>query len=79
MRRSPSRSALGRRAVKSDVEPELDDVAVLHDVFFALDAEFAGIAGFALGAEGNEVVEGDGFGGDEAALASNLSPKISEI
>jgi hypothetical protein len=36
----------------SDVEPELDDVAVLHDVFLAFDAELAGFAGFALGAEG---------------------------
>ena len=52
----------------SDVEPELDDVAVLHDVFFALDAELAGLAGFGLGAEGDKIVEGDGLGGDEAAL-----------
>ena len=44
------------------VEPELDHVAVLDDVFFAFDAEFAGFAGLALGAEGDEVVERkDGF------------------
>ena len=36
---------------RSDVEAELDDVAVLHDVFFAFDAEFAGLAGFGLGAD----------------------------
>jgi|LakMenE18May11ns_1017448.scaffolds.fasta_scaffold9149881_1 hypothetical protein len=39
------------------VETELDDVAVLDDVFFAFDAEFARFAGFALGAEGDGVVE----------------------
>ncbi len=50
------------------VEPELDDVAVLHDVFFAFDAEFTRFAGFALRAEGDEIVEGNGFGGDEAAF-----------
>jgi len=33
----------------SDVEPELDDVAVLDDVFLAFDAEFACFAGFGLG------------------------------
>jgi hypothetical protein len=41
----------------SEVEPELDDVAVLNDVFLAFDAELAGFAGFALGAEGDGVVE----------------------
>jgi hypothetical protein len=40
----------------------------LDDVFFAFDAEFSGFAGFALGVEDDEVVEGDGLGGDEAAL-----------
>ena len=34
------------------VEPELDDVAVLGNVFLAFDAEFAGFAGFGVGAEG---------------------------
>jgi hypothetical protein len=29
----------------------------LDDVFFAFDAEFAGFAGFGVGAEGDEVVE----------------------
>ena len=53
---------------RSRVEPELDDVAVLDDVVLALDAEFAGLAGLGVGAGGNEVVEGDHLGGDEAAL-----------
>jgi hypothetical protein len=35
----------------SDVEPELDDVAVLDDVFFAFDAELAGFAGFGVRAD----------------------------
>jgi hypothetical protein len=34
------------------VEAELDDVAVLDDVFFAFDAELAGFARFGLGADG---------------------------
>jgi hypothetical protein len=32
-----------------EVEPELDGIAVLDDVFLAFDAEFAGFAGFGLG------------------------------
>jgi hypothetical protein len=48
------------------VEAEFHNVAVLHDMFFAFDAEFSGFAGLALGAESDEVVDGDGFGGDEA-------------
>ena len=35
-----------------NVESELDDVAVLHDVFLAFDAEFAGFAGFGVGTDG---------------------------
>jgi hypothetical protein len=50
----------------SGVEPELEDVAVLGGVVFAFDAELAGFAGFGWGAEGDEIVERDGFGGDEA-------------
>lgn len=36
----------------SHVEPEPDDVAALDDVFFACDAEVAGVAGFGSGADG---------------------------
>lgn len=52
----------------SDVETPFDDVAVFHDVFFAFDAEFAFFAAFGVGAEFGKVVEGDDFGGDEAAF-----------
>ncbi len=51
-----------------DVEAELQHVAVLDDVFLALDPELAGLAGLGFGAQGNQVLEGDGLGGDEAAL-----------
>ena len=50
------------------VEAELDDVAVLDGVFFAFHAELPGRAGFGLGAEVDEIVEGDGFGGEGPRL-----------
>lgn len=53
-----------------DVEPKLDDVTVLDDVFFACDAKFAGLAGFGVGAERDQVLEGDGLGGEERTRRS---------
>ena len=52
----------------SDVEAELDDVAVFDGVFLAFDADFAGDFGGGFGAGGDEVVVVDDFGGDEAAF-----------
>ena len=45
--------AAHRRAIPlpSDVKPPLDDVAVLHDVFLAFDAQLALLAAFGVGAE----------------------------
>ena len=74
-----AQTTLMQWALTLHVEAELDDVAVLDDVFFAFDAELAGFAGFGLGAEGDEIVEGDGSSGDETALASSLSPKLAWI
>jgi hypothetical protein len=54
----------------SNVEAELDDAAVLGGVVFAFDAELAGFAGFGLGAEGDEILEGDGLCSDEAIPGS---------
>ena len=51
-----------------DVEQEVDDVAVFHDVFFAFAADFALGFGVGHGAEGLQVFEGDDLGTDEATL-----------
>ena len=47
---------------------ELDDVAVLDDVFLALGPHLAGFLGLGLAAAGDEIGIGDGLGPDEAAL-----------
>lgn len=51
-----------------NVELELHDVAIGHDVVLAFLADLAGGAGVGHGAGGVEVVEGDDFGLDEALL-----------
>ena len=43
-----AQTTLMQRALTLHVEAELDDVAVLDDVFFAFDAELAGFAGFGV-------------------------------
>src|SRR5881398_3500005 len=48
-----------RLRAASDGEPEVDDVAVLHDVLLALEAELARFAALRLAAVAHEVVEGD--------------------
>ena len=49
-----------------DVEAEVHDVAVLHDVLFAFDREFAGVADSRLSAESHIVIILDDFGADKA-------------
>src|SRR6266536_3408453 len=56
------------RPARSEVEAELDDVAVGHEVVLALDADPAGGSGGGHGAGGDQVGEGDDLGLDEAAL-----------
>ena len=51
-----------------DVEAELHDVAVLHDVVLAFDARLAGGLGVGHRTCGDQVVEADDLGLDEAAL-----------
>jgi hypothetical protein len=51
-----------------DVEQEVQHVAVLDDVFLAFGAHLAGFLGAGLALVGDEVVEGDGLGADEALL-----------
>src|SRR5262245_31311003 len=58
----------GMRAQYSDVEPELDDVAVAHHVLLALDAHLAGGLGRGHRAGRHEVVVRHDLGLDEAAL-----------
>ena len=50
------------------VEPEQNDVAVLHDVLLALGADETCLLGGVHGAETHEIVVGDDLGADEAAL-----------
>lgn len=52
---------------RSDVESELEDVAVVNDVGFAFEAESSGVFGALKAAGGCEVVVGGGFCADEAA------------
>ena len=48
--------------VRSHVEPEQQHVAVLDDVFLALDPHLAGLLRADLAAAGDEVVVGDRLG-----------------
>ena len=52
----------------SSVELEEHDVAVLHDIFLAFVAGFAGFFGCCFAAKGYIVIKGDGLGADEAAF-----------
>src|SRR5688572_31023081 len=61
-------SPLAESRCCSDIEPEFDDVAVLHDVILALEAGFALRPRLEHRARGDEVVERDDLGLDEALL-----------
>src|SRR5258708_13430239 len=52
----------------SDVDPEVDHVAIAHHVLLALEAQFACLLGALLAAVRDEVVVGGDLGADEAAL-----------
>ena len=45
-----------------DVEQEVDDVAVLHDIFLAFGADFALALGIGHGAQRLEIVKGNDRG-----------------
>src|SRR6185436_8700210 len=51
-----------------DVEPEVHHIAFLDDVFLALEAQLAGVAGTRLALEPEIVVVRDDLGADEPAL-----------
>ena len=59
-----------------DVEFEFDDVAVLHDVSFALGAELAGLLDGELGAEGFEVVVPFGWNQKSRSTAPSMPPML---
>src|SRR4029453_15970549 len=56
------------RLCRSDVEAEVDDVAVLDDVVLALDPELSGLAAARLASELDQVAPVDHLGADEASL-----------
>ena len=51
-----------------NVKPELHNVAVAHDVFFAFDAQLARLTSLGFGAESGEVIKMHDLSSDEAAL-----------
>ena len=51
-----------------NIEQEVDDVAVLHDILLALGANLALGLGGGHGADGLQILEGDDLGTDEATL-----------
>src|SRR5688572_27352432 len=65
--RSPG-VAVPSAAVASDIEAEVDHVAVAHDVFLALEAQLPRLLGALLAAGGDVVVIRRDLGADEAAL-----------
>ena len=58
------------RFARSDVEEEVQDVAVLHDVLLALDADLAHVAARLFGAQRHVVVVLDDLGADEAVCGA---------
>src|SRR3990167_6015226 len=63
-----SRQCLQSPELCSDVEPEVDDVPVLHHVLAPLQPVLPGLLGRDLAAECYEVVVSDDLGADEALL-----------
>ena len=51
-----------------NVEAEFNDIAILHDVFLAFDAEFGLFLRFGHGTAGNQILVRNDLGGNEAAL-----------
>ena len=51
-----------------DVETEIDDVAVLHDVFFAFETGEAFFAGGLAAAAGDQIIVANDLGTDKAAF-----------
>src|SRR5438046_10608301 len=75
---SPMKETLrcGKRS-PSDIESEIDDVAVAHHVVLAFQAQRGRLAAGRHRARAHEVVEGDHLRADEAALdvGMDLAPR----
>src|SRR3990172_8971135 len=56
------------RQSRSDVEPEMHDVAIAYHVILAFQPQLAGVLRTMLAFAGDVVVVGDGLGADEAVL-----------
>ena len=62
----------------SDVEQEVEHVAVLDHVLFSLGAHLARLLGAVFALVGDVVIEGDGLGADEAALEAEIAELSDE-
>src|SRR2546423_11880046 len=56
------------RTSASDIEAEVNDVAVGDGIFLALEARFTGLLALRLAAVADEIVVGDDLGADESLL-----------
>jgi hypothetical protein len=54
-----------------NTEAEVHDIAVLHDVFFAFDAQFAGFFGTGFAAEFDVVIE--------AITSARMKPRSKSV
>src|SRR5690606_15543707 len=63
------------RPPRSDVEAEMQDVALLHAVLLALQAQAAGVARAGFAPVLDEVVVADGLGADEALLEVGMDDR----
>lgn len=70
---------------RSDVEQEVQHIAVLHHVFLAFCTHLAGILGALLALVGNEIVKGNGLRADETAFkiavnhAGRLGRRVADM
>src|ERR1700687_1082085 len=67
-RESGSEAPARQRALSSHVESELQDVAVLYHILFALDPQPSGFPALCERTELNQLIEVNSFRGDKAAL-----------
>jgi CheY-like chemotaxis protein len=64
---------LYNRMKPSNIEAEMQDIAVLHDIVLAFHAQFAGFPDFLLGTQGKQILAMIGFGLDKAPLKVGMN------